>query len=946
MYTIQLDNDWLYYPGDTDAVLIDPILSLEVGKAGSLTFTCPPANPLYGAFENRKSMVSVFEDSTEIFYGEVRSQTVDFQKNKKVICAGVLSFLADTVQPQAEFHNKTPRQMLSAFLAEHNSKVEDRKKFTLGSVTVTDPNDSLYRYTDFETTYDAIMDKLTGRLGGYLKCRHEDGLLYLDWLNLDEIGEYVSQPIAFGLNLLDYSQSLSADEIVTVVIPLGKEIETEDSEAVLKEYTNIKSINGGDDYLVSTEAYERFGWVCSVQHFPDVTVPENLMRKGSEWLSDAQFESLTLELTALDLSVLGEEYPSIHCGDRVRCVASPYGMDRVFPLMQQTIPLQRPGEATLTLGENRVQSYSEQVSSTYKTIVENSETQRKIDNSRIQSAIDNLSAQMGISTGGYKLTEYDSEGRWLRDLYMNTPDKNTATKVLQVNMNGIGGSSNGYAGPYNVGMTLDGQIYGDRIVSGSISAEKLDVSYTSQVESKISAAESNAISDTNQKLKNYYTISEINSKLSVTDRKIEASVETVNQSLLEKNGNYYGSYTPSLSNAPASSWNYNSLREAHKGDFFFNTTNGYAYRFTERRPCLQITFSANSKTESASYDWVQIFYEFDGKFYALPKLGGTIGSTTVYVPAASFWVYWRTDGSVHDFYGFAITSVSVSSSNQEINSEVSTLPTDAGTAEVLSGTSYPESEHSPYSDNARKLWKYEYSGGISTSASYSWERVKDSDITAAKTAADNAISRITVAENSISSMVKKGEFGTYMQQNYNSFLLGFNNNSSYVKITENEIGLYNGAINDSSKRTVFNHEGLHFYRDNYYVGKVGTNQYTYNASQKGLVIDLDTDGKYIALARRKTSTSTTFDSALTYARAGAMGYANEGLYLGCNMDCSGWKLHNMSWDDGSGGATYGVTATMNFVQVKEVSGGGIDAWYSRGQMVFQNGILTYLRHSD
>ena len=553
---------------------------------------------------------------------------------------------------------------------------------------------------------------------------------------------------------------------------------------------------------------------------------------------------------------------------------------------------------------------------------------------------------MNTGEGGYKLTEYDSEGRWLRDLYMNTPDKNTATKVLQVNMNGIGGSSNGYAGPYNVGMTLDGQIYGDRIVSGSISAEKLDVSYTSQVESKISAAESNAISDTNQKLKNYYTISEINSKLSVTDRKIEASVETVNQSLLEKNGNYYGSYTPSLSNAPASSWNYSSLREAHCGDFFYNTTNGYAYRFTARRQCLQITFSADSRTESPNYDWVQIFYESGGVIYALPKLGGTIGSTTVYDPAASFWVYWRTDSSVHDYYSFAITSVSASSTYQEVNDTVTSLPTDAGTAEILSGTNYPQSEHSPYSDNVRKLWKYEFSGSISTSLSYSWERVKDSDITAAKTAADNAISRITVAENSISTMVKKGDFGTYMQQNYNSFLLGFNNNSGYVKITENEIGLYNGAINDSRKRTVFNHEGLHFYRDNYYVGKVGTNQYTYNAAQKGLVIDLDSDGKYIALARRQTPTSTTFDSALTYARAGAMGYANEGLYLGCNMDCSGWKLHNMSWDDGSGGATYGVTATMNFVQVKEVSGGGIDAWYSRGQMVFQNGILTYLRHSD
>ena len=66
------------------------------------------------------------------------------------------------------------------------------------------------------------MDKLTGRLGGYLKCRHEDGILYLNWLNIDEIGEYAPQSIEFGLNLLDYSQSLSADEISTVVIPLGK----------------------------------------------------------------------------------------------------------------------------------------------------------------------------------------------------------------------------------------------------------------------------------------------------------------------------------------------------------------------------------------------------------------------------------------------------------------------------------------------------------------------------------------------------------------------------------------------------------------------------------------------------------------------------------------------------------------------------------------------------
>ncbi|CRH94664.1 Uncharacterised protein [Chlamydia trachomatis] len=39
---------------------------------------------------------------------------------------------------------------------------------------------------------------------------------------------------------------------------------------------------------------------------------------------------------------------------------------------------------------------------------------------------------MNTGTGGYKLTEYDSSGRWLRDLYMDTMDKDTATKVLQI----------------------------------------------------------------------------------------------------------------------------------------------------------------------------------------------------------------------------------------------------------------------------------------------------------------------------------------------------------------------------------------------------------------------------------------------------------------------------------------------------------------------------------
>ena len=148
MYKVKMDGQTLYYPGDKEAVLTNPTLNLQTGYAGTFEFLVPPNNPLYDKIKNRSSMVSVFRDTTEIFYGEVRKQPkIDRYRNKNVYCAGAMSFLADSIQPQAEYHDMTPRQMLETFLDIHNNQVEDRKKIYLGKVTITDANDSLYRYT-------------------------------------------------------------------------------------------------------------------------------------------------------------------------------------------------------------------------------------------------------------------------------------------------------------------------------------------------------------------------------------------------------------------------------------------------------------------------------------------------------------------------------------------------------------------------------------------------------------------------------------------------------------------------------------------------------------------------------------------------------------------------------------------------------------------------------
>lgn len=485
MYKVKMDGRTLYYPGDKEAVLTAPTVRLQTGYAGTFEFTVPMNNPLYDQIQNRRSMVSVYRDSTEIFYGEVRKQPkIDRYKNKSVYCAGAMSFLSDSIQPQAEYHDMSPRQMLETFLNFHNSQVEDRKKIYVGIVTITDSNDSLYRYTNFENTLKAIREKLVDKLGGYLRLRHESDGLYLDWIKLEEYGKYCEQPIEFGLNLLEYSESTTAESLVTALIPLGAQLQGESEIEALQKYVDITSVNGGVNYIYSQEAVETFGWVWTTNTWQDVTEPSNLLRKGKEWLQDNQFEELELTLTAVDLSAMDKEYDSFDIGDRIHCRAKPYGMDRQFPVMEMTIPLQQPDNAKLTLGGSRKISYTEYNRGNAQYIKQQLENNR-VTTAWLQSAIDNATAMMTGSKGGYKVSEYDSDGRWLRDLYMNAPNKEDATQVMQINMNGIGFSRDGFDGPYKNAWTIDGVFLGEFIKAGSVQAEALSAEYKASVTNEI-----------------------------------------------------------------------------------------------------------------------------------------------------------------------------------------------------------------------------------------------------------------------------------------------------------------------------------------------------------------------------------------------------------------------------------------------------------------------------
>lgn len=468
MYEVRIDGRILYYPNDEEYELSEAVIEKSIADAGSFSFTIPSANPERNNLKTRASEITVLEDGKEIFSGELRTVEEDYFKNKKCYAIGELAYLSDTIQPQDVFHDYTPIQLLTTFINRHNALCGARKQFTVGAVNVIDKNNSIYRYSNRENTYQAITEKLTGKLGGYLKIRKENEIRYLDWLTAETYGKVCNQPIRFEENLLDYSSSLSGEDIATACVPLGGHLDESEIEG-LDAYVDITSVNGGKEYISIPDAVNNFGWVEAVVNFDDVTEPANLLAKGMEWLTNNQYEKLVLNLTAIDLRKLGFEYDEIEVGDYVHVTAKPYGLDKLIQVTQRSIDLLDPSKNTFQLGRE------EDISMTAIQAKQYQQHEEKIQekSEQVWGKIENATAMITGAKGGYKLSEFDSNGKWIRDLYMDMPTKEAASRVMQINMNGIGFSRNGYSGPYENAWTIDGNLVADFITSGTMYADRI-----------------------------------------------------------------------------------------------------------------------------------------------------------------------------------------------------------------------------------------------------------------------------------------------------------------------------------------------------------------------------------------------------------------------------------------------------------------------------------------
>lgn len=706
--------------------------------------------------------------------------------------------------------------------------------------------------------------------------------------------------IEYGKNLTDAKQEKNISNIITAIFPYAKyKLEGSDDDIYISLKEKVLVHNNSNAY-----AYKRCEIVDLSSEFESGTViTEDMLReKGQAYLDKLSTEpeiNITLSYAQLKKT---KDYKNMQAMENIAlCDTVTVRIDKLqIEASAKVVKVKydsiKECYEKMEIGSLRT-NLTKQITAAQKEVAEqikqNYNRAEQIKQQIEQTIIDVTAAITGNS-GGYVVLYPEKNPQ---EIYiLDKPELDAAKNVWRWNMAGLGHSSTGVNGNFTTAITADGQIVADFITAGELTgavlkagtvyAEAIDVEYRNSVTKYIDDKTVAAVEETTAKIEN--TAEEI---------------KLLCKSIEENNMHNY---------------------VANK-DFKF----GFTDEWHSSSPDNIVT----SDTVLGTY--AELTRNSSDNSYICCDLGE--------LPAGTYRVRYKA----------------ATIEGQEDNARVhcvmiSGATTEAGLLKSDEWTSI-EREVTISSGGKRYIYFYVYVQNttilikdvevLGQMQIYTEAQLKvNSDGIAAEVKRAEGIEEelraaIEVNSDSITSKVEKGDMGSYITQYYNNVLVAFNNNSKYVQLSAGKINIYDGNVNSNGLRSSFDMKGNHFYRDGYYVGAIGTNQYSADSTHKGLVFDLEYQGKFMAWSRKKTEDAESYTTILCYSRGNSI-YAEEGLHLGCNVYGENFDFHNVDLYDSSANG-YATVKGKNIPVVTSITRGadGSISW-TTSSITVRNGMIT------
>ena len=376
-----------------------------INAIDSFSFSILPSNAGFELLHDFTTLVKVYNTNRGRydFVGRVLYSDTTMHDSglitKDVTCESYFGFLCDSQQDVVGIKNWTVTGLLQHLIDAHNAQVEDYKRFTIGTVTVTDPNDNLYVGIQYANTWDAIKEKLLDKLGGEIRFRVEDGVTYLDYLV--EIGKVSTTQIALSHNMKSIKQERDPSSYITRLIPLGMKMGEND------ERLQITEVNGGKNYIDDENAIAQYGIHVGYHEWDDVTVAANLLTKGQAWLQENNKLLIKYSITALDLSLLDLDIDDFDVGNYHPIKNALMGIDDTARIVKKNIDICEEVRSTIEVGDNlqsmsdiQISQAQEQAKIYSKITKSNEEIKLEVKNEveRLESSIAQTAKDLTLTT--------------------------------------------------------------------------------------------------------------------------------------------------------------------------------------------------------------------------------------------------------------------------------------------------------------------------------------------------------------------------------------------------------------------------------------------------------------------------------------------------------------------------------------------------------------------
>lgn len=705
--------------------------------------------------------------------------------------------------------------------------------------------------------------------------------------------------IEYGKNLTDAKQERNIANIVTAIFPYAKYTpEGEESEVYvsLKEKTLVHA--GAADY-----AYKR----CEIVDFSSewesgTIITEDMLRaKAEAYLEKISTEpdiNITLSYAQLKKT---KDYKNIQVMESVAlCDTVTVRIDKLqieatAKIVKAKYDSLKEHYDTMEIGSVRT-NLTKQLTATQQEVTESikkNQTRAEQIKKQIEQTIVDVTAAITGNSGGYVVLYPEKNPQ---EIYiLDQPELSKAKNVWRWNLAGLGHSSTGVNGKFTTAITADGQIVANFITAGELTgailkagtvyAEALDVEYRNAVTKHADDAANKAYEDSL-------------SKIQTTAEEITLLCKKISETAMH---NYAADFTDDLS-APWYASSANNVVES-------STTLGRYAKIVKASANYSSYIRCDTKkTPAGTYRVRYKAATIAGQENTARVQCGfkTTATTAAGALKSDEWTTFERDIELSsDYDGYIYFYATVSGTTVLIKDvEVLGLLRD-----------YAEAQLTVNADNIT------------------------AEVKRAQDAEKELKASIKVNADNITSCVTKDNVGSYITQYYNNVIVAFNNSSEYVQLKAGEINIYNGKVDAEHLRSRFDEVGNRFWRDNYYVGCIGTNQWSGNNAHKGLVFDLEYQGKYMTWARQAEAQSGSYTTVLCYSRANSI-YTDEGLHLGAKLYAHGFEINGANHKNSSAnGYTVADNKRVSIITEIHDNGNGTIGW-TTSSITVRDGAIT------